>query len=296
MFSINSDTTGREFMLNNTTVRVIVGMVGVPSIILLASAGGYVFLVFCVLMSLFCMNEFYNLFEKPKAPPGKLTAWFGGISLHKTVFLMISSLIVISFYFEDFNYVLILYFLMFIYLIVDEVFKRDKHFEAIGTWLLSIVYISTPFGLLSQMNSDKFVSHFGADYAIIVMALVWISDTFAYFGGRSFGKHKLAERISPKKTWEGSIIGFAFTLLLGITGWVVFGIEPSMLHAITISLIAAVFAQIGDLFESHLKRSVQKKDSSNLIPGHGGFLDRFDSLLFAVPAVYIYLYLIFSLN
>jgi len=282
--------------LSNTTVRVIVGVIGIPLIILLALAGNYVFLVFCVIVSFLCMNEFYNLFEKPKSSSGVLTGLIGGISFHKMVFLAISSLIVVSFYFVDFNYVLILYFLMFIYLIVDEVFKSEKHFEAIGTWLLSVVYISTPFGLLSQMDSSKFISHFGANYAIIVMVLVWISDTFAYFGGKTFGKHKLAERISPKKTWEGSIIGFIFTLLAGLVIKFLFYYGLSVIHIIAISLIAGVFAQIGDLFESHLKRLVQIKDSSQLIPGHGGFLDRFDSLLFAVPAVYIYLYLITTLH
>ncbi len=282
--------------MSNTTVRVLVGVIGIPLIILIALEGNYVFLVFCVIVSFLCMNEFYNLFEKPKSSPGMLTGWIGGISFHKIVFLTINSLIVVSFYSEDFNYVLILYFLMFMYLIVDEVFKKEKHFEAIGTWLLSIVYISTPLGLLSLMNSEKFTSHFSANFAIIVMALVWVSDTFAYFGGRIFGKHKLAERISPKKTWEGSIIGFIFTLLAGLAFKFLVYDDLSFIHVIAISIIAGVFAQIGDLFESHLKRSVQIKDSSQLIPGHGGFLDRFDSLLFAVPAVYIYLYLITTLK
>jgi phosphatidate cytidylyltransferase len=277
--------------MSNTTVRVLVGIVGIPLIVTLALLGSNVFLVFCVIVSFLCMNEFYNLFEKPKHKPGILTGWIGGLSFHKTVFLSISSLIVICFFFEDFNYVFILYFLMFVYLIVDEVFKHEKHFEAIGTWLLSIVYISTPFGLMSLMNSTKFVDMFGANYAIIVMALVWVSDTFAFFGGKTFGRHKLAERISPKKTWEGSIFGFVFTLIAGILVKAFWYTGFSYSHILLISLIAGVFAQIGDLFESHLKRSVQIKDSSQLIPGHGGFLDRFDSLLFAVPAVYIYLYL-----
>lgn len=277
--------------MNNTAVRVIVGVIGIPLIIAAAIIGNVVFLVFCVVMAFFCMNEFYNLFEHPKNPPSPLTRWFGGLSFHKTVFLLISMLIVVCFYYEKFNYVLILYFLMFIYLILDEVFKTEKHFEAIGTWLLSVVYISTPFGLLSLIGSAKFISICEANYAIVCLVLVWVSDSFAFFGGKLFGKHKLAERISPKKTWEGSIIGFVFTVLAGFIIWCFFYSDISLIHLLAISVTVALFAQVGDLFESNLKRSVKVKDSSNLIPGHGGALDRFDSILFAVPALYIYLYL-----
>jgi phosphatidate cytidylyltransferase len=277
--------------VNNTLVRVIVGAAGIPMIIILAVFGNYYFLAFCAVISFFCMNEFYNLFEIPEKQLSGLSKWFGGISIHKAIFLLISSLIVISFYFEHINYVLILYFLMFIYLILDEVFKTTKHFEAIGTWLLSIVYISTPFGLLSLMASDKFISLFETNYAIVCMVLVWVSDTFAFFGGKLFGKHKLAQRISPKKTWEGSIIGFTVTLIAGLVFRYFFYKDISAAQFLVIALIVGVFAQIGDLFESHLKRSVEVKDSSSIIPGHGGVLDRFDSLLFSVPALYIYLYL-----
>ena len=277
--------------MNNTVVRVIVGLIGIPLIILSAVTGNIFFLIFCVILSFFCMNEFYNLFERPQKPPSQLTRWFGGVSLHKTAFLLISTIIVVCFYFEKFNFVLILYFFMFIYLILDEVFKTEKHFEAIGTWLLSVVYISTPFGLLSYFASAKFLTMYEANYAIICLVLVWVSDSFAFFGGKLFGKHKLAERISPKKTWEGSIIGFIFTIIAGVVIWKFFYTGFSLLHWLSVSLIVGVFAQIGDLFESNLKRSVKVKDSSNLIPGHGGALDRFDSILFAVPALYIFLYL-----
>jgi len=277
--------------VNNTIVRVIVGAIGIPLIIISAVMGNEVFLIFCTILSFFCMNEFYNLFERPSKPPSGLTRWFGGISFHKTVFLIISILIVISFYFEHFNYVLILYFFMFLFLIVSEVFKEEKHFEAVGTWLLSVVYISTPFGLLSLMDTTRMLDFYGANYAIICLVLVWVSDTFAFFGGKLFGRHKLAERISPKKTWEGSIIGFAFVLVSGVVIWKFFYPDFTVWHWLSVTLIVGFFAQIGDLFESNLKRSVKVKDSSNLIPGHGGALDRFDSILFAVPALYIFLYI-----
>ena len=277
--------------MSNTVVRIIVGVIGIPIIILAAIPGNYYFLSLCVLFAFFCMNEFYNLFEKPVNSNSWLAGLIGGISLHKTVFLLISSLIVVSFFYEHINFVLILYFIMFVYLIVDEVFKTVKHFEAIGTWMLSIVYISTPFGLLSLMDSSKFIDLFDANYAIICLVLVWVSDSFAFFGGKLFGRHKLIESISPKKTWEGSIIGFSFTVVTSVLIWRFFYPNGQLIHFLSIGLIAGVFAQIGDLFESYLKRIVKVKDSSNIIPGHGGVLDRFDSILFVVPAVYIYIYL-----
>ena len=277
--------------MNNTTARVLVGTIGILLIVVLAMLGNTIFLVFCVLTAFFCMNEFYNLFEQPKTPPSSLTRWAGGMSFHKIVFLLISTSIVVCLYYEWFNYVYILYFIMFIYLIIDEVVKTEKHFEAIGSWMMSVVYISTPFGLLALMDSTKFNSLFGANYAIICMVMIWVTDTFAFFGGKALGRHKLAERISPKKTWEGSIIGFIFTIITGIVIWYFFYPKAGLTNMIAISVIVGIFSQIGDLFESHLKRSVKVKDSSHLIPGHGGFLDRFDSILFSVPALYIYLYL-----
>jgi phosphatidate cytidylyltransferase len=185
--------------MSNTAVRVIVGVIGIPLIIVSALVGNIPFLIFCVVLAFFCMNEFYNLFERPLNPPSPITKWFGGISWHKTVFLLISSVIVVCFYFEKISFVLILYFLMIIYLVLVEVFNEEKHFEAVGTWLLSVVYISTPFGLLSLIASTKFMNMFEANYAIICLVMVWVSDTFAFFGGKLFGRHKLAERISPKK-------------------------------------------------------------------------------------------------
>ncbi|MCC6865156.1 MAG: phosphatidate cytidylyltransferase [Ignavibacteria bacterium] len=280
--------------MSNTAVRIIVGIIGIPLVIISAVLGNEIFLFFCIILAFFCMNEFYNLFEFPHHTPGSITKWFGGISFHKTVFLLFSSLIVAYFYYERFGFVLIIYFIMFIFLVVYEFFKEEKHFEAVGTWLLSVLYISTPFGLLSLMDSSKVLQLFGANYAIVCLVLVWVSDSFAFFGGKLFGKNKLAESISPKKTWEGSVIGFIFVLIAGAVIWK-FNPQHSLFHWLLVSAIVGVFAQIGDLFESYLKRSVKVKDSSNLIPGHGGALDRFDSILFAVPALYIFLYLKSSL-
>jgi len=124
-----------------------------------------------------------------------------------------------------------------------------------------------------------------------VIALVWVNDTFAYLTGSLVGRHKMTPVLSPGKTWEGFAGGVIFTLL---GGWIIWRIT-GMLGAgtwIAISLIVASLGLAGDLFESGLKRTVKVKDTGTLLPGHGGILDRFDSLLFVAPAVVILILLI----
>lgn len=126
---------------------------------------------------------------------------------------------------------------------------------------------------------------------LLVFVLLWVNDTFAYLTGRLLGKHKLFERISPGKTIEGSIGGLVFTL----AGIIVFSLYADWLSfkaAIGLGLIAVVFGTLGDLCESMLKRQAGVKDSGKLIPGHGGILDRFDSVLFTMPFVFVYLLLV----
>ena len=129
----------------------------------------------------------------------------------------------------------------------------------------------------------------GAFTVLAIMVSIWTCDSFAYYAGRAFGRHKLFERISPKKTWEGSVAGAigAVGAMIGLQQWLLPYLTVA--DAVVIGLIIGIFGQLGDLAESHIKRDAGVKDSSQLIPGHGGIFDRFDSLLFVAPLVYIYL-------
>lgn len=152
--------------------------------------------------------------------------------------------------------------------------------------------------LASRSESDFWMGNAAADPSymqeaglmmiMMMFAGIWACDSFAYFGGKAFGRHKLLERVSPKKTWEGAISGAiaAVGACIGMS-YLVPGL--SWVDGIVIGLIAGVLGQVGDLAESHVKRSCGVKDSSHIIPGHGGILDRFDSLLFVAPVVFIYL-------
>ncbi len=140
--------------------------------------------------------------------------------------------------------------------------------------IYGVFFVST-IGLLHEINK----------YLIFILfATVWAGDTTAYFVGKKFGKHKFAPRLSPKKTWEGAVGSFIGSIFFG-------GITAYYFHmyeAFIPIVIAAVLLQIGDLFESFLKRQVEAKDSSHLIPGHGGILDRIDALIFASMVFYIF--------
>jgi phosphatidate cytidylyltransferase len=120
----------------------------------------------------------------------------------------------------------------------------------------------------------------------LLFILIWSSDTFAYLAGKFFGKHKMMPKISPKKTWEGFVGGVILTVILS------FFVEKYFAEMrgnwIVVGLLVSVFAPIGDLVESKLKRNFGVKDSGNIIPGHGGILDRLDSFLICVPIVYLY--------
>jgi len=146
-----------------------------------------------------------------------------------------------------------------------------------------------PFSLL---NFILFIKDWQPLILLSVFVTIWVNDTGAYLTGVTIGKHRLFERISPKKSWEGFIGGAVFALLSGY----VFSLlipEIQLINWLVFSEIIVVFGTFGDLIESLMKRTVGVKDSGDLIPGHGGLLDRFDSMLLAAPVIFIYLSLLF---
>jgi phosphatidate cytidylyltransferase len=190
--------------------------------------------------------------------------------------------------------------LPFIFLILELFLKGEKPIQNIATFLLGVVYSLIPFSLLqtfilsSKINfsydtfkSGTFTPHIVAG----ILFLTWANDSFAYIIGSRIGKTPLFSRISPKKTWEGTIGGGLMCMVTaGIIG--LFFKELSTLNWIVVGGIVAVFGTLGDLVESMLKRSVGVKDSGSIMPGHGGFLDRFDAFMFCIPFVYAYLLLV----
>lgn len=155
--------------------------------------------------------------------------------------------------------------------------------------LAGLSYPCLPFGLILVIS----VSDIWWQTIVLACASTWICDSFALFGGMKFGKHKLAPHVSPKKTWEGCISGALSSVVTGVLIFFIYkGVYPIPLWlCVFTALLASTVGQLGDLAESMLKRMIGVKDFSNLIPGHGGALDRMDSLMFSVPATYICLLL-----
>ena len=161
----------------------------------------------------------------------------------------------------------------------------DRSSVIVSLWLLlfGLCYVVVPLyiGVLIHLTDEN-----AFPSLLVIFILVWTNDTFAYLSGNLFGKHKLIERISPNKTWEGFIGGFLFTIMVG------FFLDKQFFNGDSFWLWAAIIvspaAVIGDLFESLLKRKNKVKDTGTIMPGHGGILDRFDAMFFALPFFYLW--------
>ena len=183
--------------------------------------------------------------------------------------------------------------LLFPLFLIGKLFGKNSDFGIFSPTLFGILYAVLPFCYLILFYSS--VSYYNSEnnsrVVLGVFILIWSNDTFAYLVGRTIGKTKLFERISPKKTWEGTIggvlcsQGIAYLLSIYFT-------ELALIHWLVMALLVSVFGTLGDLVESQLKRSLGVKDSGNILPGHGGILDRFDGILIAAPFVVAYLMLI----
>ncbi|NNE29162.1 MAG: phosphatidate cytidylyltransferase [Saprospiraceae bacterium] len=177
-------------------------------------------------------------------------------------------------------------FLAFIY----ELYTRsEKPFSNLGLIILSVIYIGVPFALVNVLAFQE--NQFQSTIIFSLLLLTWANDTGAYFVGSKLGKTPLFPRISPKKTWEGSLGGLLVSLALAAVLFKVYN-QMSLADWLGLSVIISVFGSFGDLVESMLKRSLGKKDSGSLLPGHGGILDRFDGFIFMMPFVTSYLLLI----
>jgi phosphatidate cytidylyltransferase len=236
--------------------------------------------------SIIGLQEFYGLFIKA----GLIRKNYYGLILGLITYSLITAL---AFQWIEAKHLFALLPLSFL-LFVIELYKKEEHaFLQLGIQLLGVLYVAVPFGLYHFVHQYPLggEQRFNPWLLSGVFLLIWSNDTFAYLFGSAFGKHRLFERISPNKSWEGTIGG-------GLSTFAVAWLIGSLTHTLNISswfILAAIIvptAIYGDLVESMLKRNLKIKDSGYIMPGHGGILDRFDAANFALPFIVFFLYLL----
>jgi len=244
----------------------------------------YVFTSVFGLITFFTLHEFFNLIIKQKVALPSL--WLA--SATGTLMFLISSFIVFSGISPIYYSIVIL--MLFIIIVSELYLKKEKPFDNIAYTLLGLFWIALPFSALNFLFIESLYSGQRHILTMAIFVFVWVNDTGAYLIGISFGKRKLFERISPKKSWEGTFGGLFFSLF---TAYIVslFWTGFSMIDWMIFGLLTAIAGIYGDLTESLFKRKINIKDSGSIMPGHGGFLDRFDCVFFAAPLILIFVIL-----
>ena len=236
------------------------------------------------------MYEYYLMIRstgvKPQAVPGILL----GISVY-----VLSSLVAAGWL--ETRMLLIIIPIITMVMVAELYRHQEKPFDSLAHTFFPLVYLALPLSLIpfsafTHEGLSSILPHgnmiFSPGIIIGFFIILWVNDTGAYLAGTAFGKHRLMERVSPKKSWEGFIGGLVFSVAAAmlLSGWL--GVV-SRNKWIIISLIISVAGTYGDLIESMLKRSIGVKDSGTVMPGHGGFLDRFDSAILSFPLVFLFI-------
>lgn len=275
-------------MKNFILERLLISLIGIPLLLYIIAKGGFLFFALVVIISIVSINEFYNF---PKSSIDMLTRCFGAISCilfalnYSTVYTPTEYLPYIN---EDLIIIsLIIAFIL--YIMIELLIPNRRLIETIFYTVFGVIYI--PFLLCSLIAISDFDHLNGSRFTLLLFVTVWMADSAAYFVGNAFGRTKMIESISPKKTIEGFIGGYIGSLLCVFifTYFELLKFSLTTLQIILLSISIGIFGQLGDFFESMIKRNYKIKDSSNLLLGHGGFLDRFDSIIISSPLIFIFL-------
>ena len=276
-------------MKSNFLQRAITGVIFVAVLVGCILGGPISFTILFALISALTINEFGNIVNRMEH-----TRMNKPISILAGLFLFLCSgyIGVVP----GANEIFIPYLFLILYLFISELYKKQPN--PLNNWayaMMSQIYIALSFALLNVLayhsSATESVSQYNPILPLSIFIFNWVNDTGAYCTGMLFGKHRLFERISPKKSWEGSIGGAVFSIIAAIVLAHFFTFLSTGVW-IGLGLTVVVFGTWGDLTESLMKRTLGIKDSGNILPGHGGMLDRFDSTLMAVPAAVVYLYLV----
>lgn len=258
--------------------RVFTALIGIPLVFGAIHFGGVVFAFFIAIVIMLSLHEYGLILWTGRKPVsrGPLMV-FGALAALGAIagrmpFLGVDNLVPFSVS------------VVILGLLACEVLTPNRSLERFSNTLTGVFLVAWP---LAHFINIRDLAPSGEAYTFMLFLTVWACDTAAYFGGRAFGAHKLNPEVSPKKTWEGAIAGFLAAILVSVLARAVLASGSlSVMNAVVLGMLAGVCGQLSDLAESVIKRSAGVKDSSNLLPGHGGVLDRFDSYLLLAPVYY----------
>lgn len=274
--------------MSNLATRVLVAVIAIPLIVAASYFGGLYFFFFTTALIVISTNEFFFLAKGKNFDP---SARLGIIS---------AGVMNAIAYACGLNTALELLALIVPLVLLTELARKRTDgvkgtFENVGITLTGIVYIGIFGSLLTMIRQRYGIENIFVDdreaglYVITIFATIWICDSAAYFIGKAQGKHKMSKYVSPNKSWEGAVAGFVFAVATSLAAKFLILHNLDMKLALGTGVVIGTFGQAGDFVESMFKRDAGVKDSSDMIPGHGGVFDRFDSLLFSAPFIYLLL-------
>jgi phosphatidate cytidylyltransferase len=309
---------------SNLAPRVLVALVAIPFVLGASYYGGLFFVLFVLAIGLLALHEFYGMAKAKGAAPQTWTGMAGLTALHFAFFHEQIQNFILPFFIDSGGIALLMklqlvvtvLFLFLTLVMLIELFRNNgSAFLNAGATIFGVMYVGIFLAALTgirELFGAEFPYHLAIQFfpdaslltddsirsttyawggwtVISLLVSIWMCDTMAYFGGLSMGKHKLFPRVSPNKSWEGAVWGFIGALVTMLIFQHYLLPYLKVHQAVVIGVIIGLFGQIGDLIESLLKRDAGVKDSSSLIPGHGGVFDRFDSLIYVSPMLYLYI-------
>ncbi|MCI0413841.1 phosphatidate cytidylyltransferase [bacterium] len=252
--------------------RVLTALILIPAIVYIVQfAPAFVCIALIFLVMLLALQEYLSLVDVPVT--------------FRIVSSLIAAIATLIHLWPQFSLVMLLGVVLLLTLALFPSLEMAAAFHAAISGFFGAIYVGGLMGFLIAIR----IWNGGEDFLMMLLLIIWAGDSFAYFAGKSFGRHKLSPTVSPNKTWEGAVAGFVFGIAAAIICKFTFIPELELVNAIGLGAVVGIAGQIGDLCESIVKRAAKVKDSGGIIPGHGGMLDRVDSLLFGAPAMYYYL-------
>ncbi|GAB4152774.1 MAG: phosphatidate cytidylyltransferase [Ignavibacteriales bacterium] len=267
---------------SNRITRIIVSVLAIPVLLAISIVGKIPFFLMMLLISVIAFNEYSKMLSNKRIIVNR---FIGTLAIIAVFFQA---------YFKWVEVSMLILSITLLLLLIELFHNKQSAINNLGGTLLGVFFIgmfsSTTINIREFYGENILLYNQGGYLISSIFITIWMCDSAAYFLGTAFGKHRLFLRVSPKKSWEGAIAGFIFSIISMSALKIIILDFFSWQDVIIIGIIIGIFGQIGDLVESLMKRDAGVKDSSSIIPGHGGILDRFDSLIFVAPIIYFYLY------